>query len=117
MRSIQFCALEYSPHREEILSSRENIVVLLLRAIDGDLRVLIHPEWRAIVEQTDRDYIGEILSDLKVRAQIDPDNLLKQAVSLSVGPLVVHREGPDLTKCPGLLSLSKKFVNAADSDT
>jgi hypothetical protein len=114
--SYQFCALEYSPEGRVTGSSPEHVIILLLRSINGDLNVLADPEWHSIVVQTDRSYIREIVSDFKTRAHFDPEGLLKQAKSLSVGPLITHAEGPDIAQFPILKDLAERFVNAGELD-
>jgi hypothetical protein len=77
---------------------------------EGNLRLLIHPEFRALLQDEDRAYFQALLIDLPERAKLQPDALFKQLCSLGVGPLVTQTVGEDLTGNPALLELSSTFV-------
>jgi len=86
------------------------VILLVLRDEEGDLRFLVHPELRNIVQEEDSTYVESLLRDFQVRAQLHPDALFEQISSLSVGPLVTHEAGSDLSNHPQLGQLCSKFV-------
>ena len=105
-----FCALVYTPHDSSQASSHAAPTILLaLRDREGNLRLLIHPEFRALLQDEDRAYFQALLIDLPERAKLQPDALFKQLCSLGVGPLVTQTVGEDLTGNPALLELSSTF--------
>jgi hypothetical protein len=85
-------------------------VLLLVQHVDHDgLKLRIAPEWTTLVEDADRDYLTEVLTDWKKRATSDPQGLFNQIATLSVGPLVVRQVGSRLSESPYLLDLVKDF--------
>jgi len=108
---IRFCALEYQAQGEANAGSRTaSVILLVLRDEEGDLRFLVHPELRNIVQEEDSTYVESLLRDFLVRAELHPDALFEQISSLSVGPLVTHEAGSDLSNHPQLGQLCSKFV-------
>ena len=107
---IGFCALEYRPQAENRVDSSGSILILIVRTPHKAARVLIDPGWRSIVIPADREYISGLLADFKARATLDIEALLNQASSLSVGPLITHSTGAELSGHPKLLTLSQSFI-------
>lgn len=87
----------------------ENVIILLVRSQSGSVDLLVHGAWHDIVPQVHRDYVQEILRDFKQRARSDPNRLFKQAATLSVGPVITHAEGADLSSNLSLLSMANSF--------
>lgn len=52
------------------------------------LKLFPHPCLRQQISECDREYIDELLLDLKERCRETPEELFKQLSHLSVGPLV-----------------------------
>jgi hypothetical protein len=86
-------------------------VLLVLKEEGRQLRLLVHPEWRRIVEGEDIDYLESLFKDFVERAKLHPETLFKQISSLAVGSIVTQETGESLDDYPLLLELSSKFVN------
>lgn len=86
------------------------MLLLVLRELGGSLSLLVHPEFRTVVEDEDRGYIESLLRDLPDRAKLYPADLFKQLSSLGVGPLVTKDVGLDLSECPSLKEATSLFV-------
>ena len=82
----------------------------MLKDASGDLRFLVDPGWRAVVQEEDREYLESLLGDLLERAKEQPETLFKQLSSLEVGPLVTEEAGEQISDHPRLLELSSRFV-------
>ena len=76
----------------------------------GNLRFLLDPKWRDIVQLADRDYIEKLCEDLKKRARLDSAGLFKQLTSLEVGPLVTRETGLSLSEKPIIRELCQYLV-------
>ena len=74
------------------------------------LRFLVDPDWRAVVQAEDVEYLGSLLRDFLDRAKEQPAALFKQLSSLAVGPLVAQETGEQISDHPPLLDLSSRFV-------
>lgn len=85
-------------------------MLLVLRGEDGNVRFLIHPEFRTIVQEEDLAYIEALLLDFPERAKHHPEEFLKQISSLGIGPLVTRKVESDLLKCPSMQKLASQFV-------
>jgi predicted NAD/FAD-binding protein len=110
--NLQFCVLAYRPRSLDTDTSEEQTAVLLvLRKEVGQLRLLVNPEWRKIVEGDDIDYLDSLLKDFRERAKMTPETLFKQICSFGVGPIVAQETGQSLDDHPLLLDLLSKFVN------
>jgi hypothetical protein len=72
---------------------------------EGNLRFLVHPDWRTLVEKEDIDYIDSLLLDFLERAKVHPEALFKQLSSLGVGPLVTQELGSRTSDHPLLVEL------------
>lgn len=72
------------------------IVALLLETADGALRLLVEPDWIAVVELDDRSYLGELLEDFEDRSRLDRVALWRHLAQLSVGPVRAAHVG-DIT--------------------
>ena len=92
------------------MSRSASIILLVLREANGDLRFLVHPEWRAIVQAEDLADIESLLLDFSERAELHRDILFKQLSSLGVGPLVTHETGKSISDYPVLSDLFSSFV-------
>jgi predicted NAD/FAD-binding protein len=92
-------------------SEEQTAVLLVLRKEVGQLRLLVNPEWRKIVEGDDIDYLDSLLKDFRERAKMTPETLFKQICSFGVGPIVAQETGQSLDDHPLLLDLLSKFVN------
>jgi hypothetical protein len=104
------CALEYSPQFPNGASSQKGQVILLvLKDREGNLRFLLNPEWRNIVQDPDLDDVQSLLEDFHGRAQLHPANLFDQLCSLAVGPLVAGTVGASLRDYPNLEEFSRTF--------
>lgn len=111
-RDLQFCLLAYRPRGLALADSKSQTAVwLVIREEKGRLRLLVHPEWRNIVEGRDIDYLESLIEDFRERAIIDPDALFKHISSLGVGPIIAQETGQILNDHPLPLELSSKFVN------
>jgi hypothetical protein len=108
---IGCCALEYSARDDESLSSNiEKVILIANRQRSGELSIRVHSNWRQIVIPADHDYLQATLDDLAARARIDPESLLKQVSTLSVGPLQTYHAGQTLADHPDLLHLFDRFM-------
>jgi len=85
-------------------------ILLVFEDTNGSLRFLVHPNWRAIVQQEDVDYINDLLIDSLERADEQPGALFQQFTSLGVGPLLTQRTGERISDYPLLLELFSRFV-------
>ncbi len=86
------------------------IILIVLENANGDLRFLVDPDWRALVQAEDREYFESLLADFPERAKEQPATLFKQLTSLEVGPLVTQEAGEQISDHPPLLKLSARFV-------
>jgi hypothetical protein len=103
----QFCAIEYRTQRR---SEAAPIILLVVEYLNGSIRFLVHPEWRAIVQAEDLDYIESLLRDFAERAEQDRQTLFKQLSFLGVGPLVTQVTGKRVADHPALSELCSSFV-------
>jgi hypothetical protein len=65
---------------------------------NDEMQILVHPDWRLLVQERDLDYLEELFGSFIERVSEDPSALFKQLSSLSVGPIV--------TKCAGTKAYS-----------
>jgi hypothetical protein len=108
---IGYCALEYSAHDDESLSSNiEKVILIASRPTSGELSIRVHPNWRQITISADYPYLKELLDDLAERVRLDSDALLKQLSSLSVGPLHTYDVGQTISDRTDLLQLWDSFM-------
>lgn len=93
--SGHYCALAYRPTHAEGKELPQNIQIVLLafESSAGNLTLLVSTSLTKIVRVEDRPYFDELFQDLRERTLLDPEALLQQLSSLSVGPLVTHRTG------------------------
>jgi hypothetical protein len=87
-----------------------SIILLVLEDAKGNLRFLVHPDWRSVVQTEDSKYIESLLDDFLERAKEQPAPLFKQLSSLGVGPLVTRESGKKISDYPHLLELCSRFV-------
>jgi hypothetical protein len=78
----------------------------VLKHTGGSLRILVHPELRAIVQPGDIGYLEALLRDFLERVKLDPDALFKHLSSLGIGPLTTVDKGTELEDQPLLWDLS-----------
>ena len=108
---LQFCSLEYRQQSWGGVSARfRQVVLLVLRDREGNLRFLVHPELQTLVQEEDLPYIQSLLKDFLVRAKREPAALFKQLSSLGVGSLVTQEIGSNLADDSSLQELSTSFV-------
>lgn len=110
-RPVFFCALAYSS--DDLAPARpedSNVLILLLGEEDGSVRLFFNPDWTQIVSEDDQPYIQQLREDFLLRVKVDPDALLRQASSLSVGPLITHSTGNDISDNPGLFDTVQSFT-------
>ncbi len=81
----------------------------MLKDEKGNLRLLVSPDLRKIVQGDDWAYLDPLLVDLQDRAKLQPADLFKQLSSLGVGPLVAHEVGKELP--PKLRDLPQRFID------
>ena len=108
----QFCALVYNRRQSRDSLSLENVIVILVESKPNEVNILLRPNWQMIVEADDRDYVQELLEDLKLRLRQNPERLLKQASLLSAGPLLTYASGHQPFADNRLLSLLEEFERA-----
>ena len=106
---IRFCLLAYRSRESHAQLHEDRSIILLIGARDG-LHILVDPEWKSAISVADRDFIGELVSDLAQRAKSDPTNLLEQTRFLNIGPLVTCAEGLLPTNNPLFVDANKRFV-------
>lgn len=106
-----FCALEYRGHSKDIHMSLEaSIILVVLKSVENDLSLLVHPEWRSMVEKQDLTYLESLFQDFLERARLRPEALFEQLCALGVGPLVTRKVGSQLSDEPWLKSVLSSFV-------
>jgi hypothetical protein len=86
------------------------IILIALKDDSENLRLLVDPKWRTIVQKEDLEYIGSLLTDFPNRAQLDSLALFKQLCLLDVGPLVTQKTGTNISRHPVLSELCSGFV-------
>ena len=108
-----FCALAYMcRRRRQTVPADAPIVLLVLQSSLGDLRFVVHPEFRKLFKGRDLDYLDSLLSDFLVRSESAPDELFRQISSLgNAGPLVIQVTGNDIREFPSLVEMCKCFVD------
>ena len=90
-----FCTLKYRSRLKETGETREAdlVLVLVLMSERKGLRISVSPMLQQAVDESDRQYVKELLQDCRIRAANDPEALFSQLSSLSVGPLTTDRVG------------------------
>jgi hypothetical protein len=86
------------------------IFLIVFRAANGSLHILVDPGWRSVIGARDLEYIGSLLHDFLGRAKEEPAALFEQLCTLAVGPLVTHETGERISDHPALEELSSRFV-------
>lgn len=86
------------------------IFVLAISDSRDDLHFFVNPEWPAIVQDEDSEYIESLLRDWVDRAGMQPEALFKQLSSLGVGPLLTREDGDDLSSNAAYAGLLSTFV-------
>lgn len=82
----------------------------MFKETEGNLRFLVHPELRSIIQKEDLPYTESLLIDFLERSKQEPDALFKQLSSLGVGTLVTQDVGMDLDTNDGIRELSARFI-------
>jgi hypothetical protein len=97
---MEYCTLAYSVPQECARASVNGSNTLLLAMLhdNDEMQILVHPDWRSLVQEQDLDYLDELFESFIERVSEDPLALFKQLTSLSVGPIV--------TKCAGTKAYS-----------
>jgi len=107
---IGYCALEYKAPDDESLSPDPDRVILIVNmCAEGELSIRVHPDWRNTEVSEDHAVLQALFDDLRERASLDPEGLLKQLSSLSVGPMQTYDAGQTLADRPDLLQLFDRF--------
>ena len=107
---IGYCALEYRAPDNEVLSTDlERIILIATKLRRGELSIKVHPDWHKIAIPEDHAYLQAIFDDFAERTRLDPESLLKQLSTLSVGPLQTYDVGQMLADRPDLLQLFDRF--------
>lgn len=83
---VQVCALRYLPQADP--GMQDGFVILYALKNASVLRLYIHHGFRPLVSEADREYIDELLTDLRHRCERDPEELFVQLCNLNVGPVV-----------------------------
>jgi hypothetical protein len=86
--------LEYRARVEDEAQLKQG--ALLMFALFGrgcGVRILVHPQWKSVVEVRDLAYMQELLDDFRQRCGEDPEALFAQLSTLAVGPLVTRNAG------------------------
>ena len=86
------------------------VILVVLKDKKDNLRILVHPELRNMVQRDDLAYVESLLQDFLERASLHPAALFKQLSALGVGPLVTHQAGSSISDCPPLFELCSSFV-------
>jgi hypothetical protein len=103
--------LEYRARVEDEAQLKQGALLMFaLFGRDCGLRLLLHPQWRSMIDAADLEYIGELLTDFRQRCLIDPEALFLQLASLAVGPLVVRQAGQFVDIDHNLSCLWEQFV-------
>ncbi len=97
-------------YRAQNLRGASFIILLVFEDVNGDLRFLVHPKWRALVETEDVKLVGDLFVDFLERAEEEPRELFKQLSSLGVGALVTQQTGVRISDYPHLLESFSQFV-------
>jgi hypothetical protein len=92
---MAYCTLAYCAPQECVSASVNDSNTLLLVTLldDGEMRILVNPEWRSFVKEQDLGYLEELFESFIERVSEDPSVLFKQLSSLSVGPIVTKSAG------------------------
>jgi hypothetical protein len=107
----RFCALEYIPGSGACgLQNAKNIVLLVIRDAEFELRFLRHPRLHQVVKATDLHYIESLLADFIERVRYDAAHLFEQLCALSVGPLVTRTVGEQTVHYPEIHDLALQFM-------
>ena len=84
--------------------------MLVLKGLEENVYLFVHPELRTVVQKEDLVYIEALLQDFPERAKQHPAEFFKQISSLGVGPLVTQRVGLNLSECPSMQKIVSQFV-------
>lgn len=106
----RYCVLEYRTGNGQSPPGDDTRVIALATSSDkNEVEIRVHPEWEKIVKSSDRDYFRSLWRDLKVRIESDPEAVFQQLSFLSVGPLITHVTGSNLSDHPDLFRLLGSF--------
>jgi hypothetical protein len=107
---IGYCALEYKARGDDSVSSDPHKVISIInRSAEGELTIRVRPDWRNTARAEDHAVLQALFDDLRERASLDPEVLLKQLSSLGVGALQTYHVGQTLADRPDLLQLFEGF--------
>jgi hypothetical protein len=92
---MEYCTLAYCVPQECARASANDSNTMLLATLhdNGEMQILVHPDWRSFVQERDSDYLEELFESFIERVSEDPPVLFKQLASLSVGPIVTKSAG------------------------
>jgi hypothetical protein len=110
IRRIRYCVVRYRPNSWLHPSADEGIQILFMALCgEAELSILVNPKWREFVEPRDVPYISGLLSDLRSRAILAPEDTFNHLLTLEAGRLVFAEAGEDLGESPDLLELASGF--------
>ena len=112
-----FCTLEYrsSVQASDRSSSIDQVVLLVMKDGRGGLEFQAFPDLLQIVDESDLQYINDVLLDLPKRARRYPKLLFQQLSSLSLGPLITHKVGIAGVDDQYLIGACAHFVDLRNS--
>ncbi len=88
-KGLHFCALEYASNSiGNPLHIMQNVILLVIRYVEGGLRFFLHPKLEQVVKAVDLSYIEPLLEDFMERVKRNAAALFEHLASLSVGILV-----------------------------
>jgi hypothetical protein len=70
-----------------------NTLLLATLHDNGEMQVLINPDWHSFVQEQDSDYLEELFKSFIEQVSDEPSVLFKRLASLSVGPIVTKSAG------------------------
>jgi hypothetical protein len=107
---IGYCALEYVARGNDSSTTNiKKVVLIVVGSSSGELSTRVHPDWHNIAGTEEREIFQALFDDVKERASLDPESLLEQLSSLSVGPLQTYDTGQTIADRPDLLELFMAF--------
>lgn len=107
---MEFCLVEYRPLLPHQPPDAKAPIILLALQDSDSLQIFIEPRWETYVEGGDKEYISELISDLRARAILQPNELFRQLGALSLHPLRTRARGDASTAGDEITNLKAQFV-------
>jgi hypothetical protein len=108
----RFCALAYAPVAEPgLLPAVRHVIMIAVQKADCTLHILVHPNFKKIVDAIDIPYIESLLKDFIERVTLHAAELFHQLCSLAVGPLQAETVGAQLCEHPNIHKLALQFAS------